>query len=101
MKKIFYIFLIVSCGVWAQPKITASEYFWGTIDPGIGNGVSLSVEDGIFDEVVESVFDTYINSQTIVGPVLFNIRVKDVNNLWGPTFKKVVYVLPSATGSLI
>lgn len=99
MKNIFYIFLLVSCGVWAQPKITASEYFWGTIDPGNGNGIPLSIEDGVFDEVVENVVTTYINSQTTVGPVLFNIRVKDVNNQWGPTFKKVVFILPSATGS--
>ncbi len=99
MKKILYIFLIVSCSVLAQPKITASEYFWGTNDPGTGNGVSLSVEDGVFDEVVESVITTFINSQTTIGPLLFNIRVKDVNNQWGPTFKKVVFILPSATGS--
>ncbi|MBU3680436.1 MAG: T9SS type A sorting domain-containing protein [Flavobacterium sp.] len=99
MKKILYIFLIVSCSVLAQPKITASEYFWGTNDPGTGNGISLSVEDGVFDEVVESVITTFINSQTTVGPLLFNIRVKDVNNQWGPTFKKVIFILPSATGS--
>ncbi len=91
--------MIVSCSVLAQPKITASEYFWGTNDPGTGNGVSLSVEDGVFDEVVESVITTFINSQTTIGPLLFNIRVKDVNNQWGPTFKKVVFILPSATGS--
>ena len=99
MKNLFHVFLIVSSGIWAQPNITASEYYWGTIDPGNGNGVSLSVGVGVFDEVVESVVATYINSQTTVGPVLFNIRVKDVNNQWGPTFKKVVFILPSATGS--
>ena len=99
MKKIFYIFLIVSCGVWAQPKITASEYYWGIIDPGNGNGTALTADDGLFNEVVERVIANYTNSQTIVGPVLFNIRVKDVNNQWGPTFKKVVFILPGATGS--
>lgn len=99
MKKIFYIFLIVSCGVWAQPKITASEYYWGIIDPGNGNGIQLSVEDSVFDEVVESVVTTYINSQSTLGPVLFNIRVKDVNNQWGPTFKKVIFILPGDNSS--
>jgi hypothetical protein len=99
MKKIFYIFLIVSCGVWAQPKITASEYYWGIIDPGNGNGTALTADDGLFNEVVERVIANYTNSQTIVGPVLFNIRVKDLNNQWGPTFKKVVFILPGATGS--
>ncbi|MGV1011066.1 MAG: T9SS type A sorting domain-containing protein [Flavobacterium sp.] len=99
MKKIFYIFLILSCGVWAQPKITASEYYWGIIDPGNGNGIPLSVEDSVFDEVVESVVTTYINSQSTLGPVLFNIRVKDVNNQWGPTFKKVIFILPGDNNS--
>ena len=46
-----------------------------------------------------SIITTFINSQTTIGPLLFNIRVKDVNNQWGPTFKKVVFILPSATGS--
>jgi hypothetical protein len=85
---------------WAQNRnITAAEYFWGTIDPGNGNGIALTAEDGAFNEAVESVIATYTNFQTTVGPVLFNIRVKDGNNQWGPTFKKVVFILPGATGS--
>lgn len=85
---------------WAQNRnITAAEYFWGTTDPGNGNGTVLSAEDGAFSEAVETVIATYNNIQSTVGPVLFNIRVKDANNQWGSTFKKVVFILPGATGS--
>ena len=100
MKKLFLLLVLCSQIGWAQNRnITAAEYFWGTIDPGSGNGTVLTAEDGLFDEAVESVIATYSNNQTTVGPVLFNIRVKDANNQWGPTFKKVVFILPGATGS--
>lgn len=92
MKKLILLFLLLSSYIYAQQRITAAEYFWGTIDPGYGNGTIVSAEDGLFDERVESVVATYINSQITAGPVLFNIRVKDGNNHWGPTFKKVVFV---------
>jgi len=100
MKKIIVLITICSQLVWAQNRnLTAAEYFWGTIDPGFGNGTVLTAEDGAFNEAVESVIATYTNIQTTVGPVLFNIRVKDGNNQWGQTFKKVVFILPGATGS--
>jgi hypothetical protein len=100
MKKLFILIVLCSQISWAQNRnITAAEYYWGTIDPGNGNGAALSAGDGVFNEAVESVIATYTNIQTTVGPVLFNIRVKDANNQWGPTFKKVVFILPGATGS--
>ncbi|WP_297518517.1 T9SS type A sorting domain-containing protein [Flavobacterium sp.] len=93
MKKIIVLITVCSQLVWAQNRnLTAAEYFWGTIDPGFGNGTVLTAEDGAFNEAVESVIATYTNIQTTVGPVLFNIRVKDANNQWGPTFKKAVFV---------
>lgn len=100
MKKIL-VLLVVFCqlGLAQNRDITAAEYFWGTIDPGNGNGTALTAEDGTFNEAVESVIANYSNNQTTVGPVLFNIRVKDANNQWGSTFKKVVFILPGATGS--
>lgn len=100
MKKIL-VLLVVFCQLsLAQNRnIIAAEYFWGTIDPGDGNGTALAAEDGVFNEAVESIIATYSNNQTAVGPVVFNIRVKDANNQWGSTFKKVVFILPGATGS--
>lgn len=99
MKKLILLFLLVSSCIYAQQKITAAEYFWGTIDPGNGNGTILIAEDGVFNERVESVIANYVNTQTNIGPVLFNIRVKDGSNLWGPIFKKVMFVLPNTSNS--
>jgi hypothetical protein len=99
MKNLILLFLFVSSCIYAQQKITAAEYFWGNIDPGNGNGTILSAKDGVFNERVESVIANYVNTQTNIGPVLFNIRVKDGSNLWGPTFKKVMFVLPNTSNS--
>lgn len=99
MKKLILLFLLVSSCIYAQQKITAAEYFWGNIDPGNGNGTIVIAEDGVFNERVENVIANYVNAQTNIGPVLFNIRVKDGSNLWGPTFKKVMFVLPNTSNS--
>jgi hypothetical protein len=93
MKKYILIFFVCIQVVVAQnPVVTSGEYFWGTTDPGVGNGTALSVEDGQFNERVESIIASQVNSFTTQGPILFNIRVKDGNNQWGPTFKKAVFV---------
>ena len=87
------MFFVCFQAVLAQnPVVTSGEYFWGTTDPGVGNGTALSVEDGQFNERVESIIASQVNSFTTQGPILFNIRVKDGNNQWGPTFKKAVFV---------
>lgn len=99
MKKLILLFLLASSCIYAQQKITAAEYFLGNIDPGNGNGTIVSAEDGVFNERVESVIANYVNTQTNIGPVLFNIRVKDGSNLWGPIFKKVMFVLPNTSNS--
>jgi len=93
MKKHILIFFVCIQAVVAQnPVITAAEYFWGTTDPGYGNGTALTAEDTQFNERVESIVASHISTFTTPGPILFNIRVKDGSNQWGPTFKKVVFV---------
>ena len=93
MKKHILIFFVCIQAVVAQnPILTAGEYFWGTTDPGLGNGTTLTAEDTQFNERVESIIASQVNSFTTQGPILFNIRVKDGNNQWGPTFKKAVFV---------
>lgn len=98
MKKII-VLIIVCCQLgWAQNRnLTTAEYFWGIIDPGSGNGTALTAQDGVFDEALESIIATYTNTQTALGPILFNVRVKDSNNKWGPTFKKVIFNLSNTT----
>jgi hypothetical protein len=93
MKKYILMFFVCIQMVVAQnPVVTSAEYFWGTTDPGVGNGTTLTAEDGQFNERVESIIASQVNSFTAQGPILFNIRVKDGNNQWGPTFKKAVFV---------
>ncbi len=93
MKKYILIFFVYIQAVLAQnPVVTSAEYFWGSTDPGVGNGTPLTAEDTQFNERVESIIASQVNSFTTQGPILFNIRVKDGNNLWGPIFKKAVFV---------
>ena len=93
MKKYILIFFICIQTVVAQnPVVTSAEYFWGTTDPGVGNGMPLTAEDTQFNERVESIIASQVNSFTTQGPILFNVRVKDGNNQWGPTFKKAVFI---------
>ena len=93
MKKYILIFFVCIQMVVAQnPVVTSAEYFWGTTDPGVGNGTTLTAIDGQFNERVESIIASQVNSFTTQGPILFNIRVKDGNNQWGSTFKKAVFI---------
>ncbi len=71
-------------------KVTAAEYFWGTTDPGQGAGTTILAFDGNFEEVIESVLDNSSSAMSISGPQLFNIRIRDEANTWGPLFKKVI-----------
>ncbi len=71
-------------------KITAAEYFWGTNDPGFGSGTTLIAFDNAFDEAVETVMHNPLNLPPNAGLNLFNIRIKDENGIWGPTYKRVI-----------
>lgn len=91
--KQFIILFLFSQFIWAQQyNVTEAEYFWGQTDPGYGQGVALNVADGTFNSAVEEVIANYNVTQTEYGSTLFNIRVKDANDNWGPTFKKVVFI---------
>lgn len=92
MKKIILLFLCSQLNWAQQNNITDAEYFWGQLDPGFGQGVALNAADGSFNSAVEEVITNYSVNQTEYGPILFNIRVKDANNSWGPTFKKVIFI---------
>tara|TARA_B110000211_G_scaffold233436_1_gene299676 strand:+ start:1580 stop:3262 length:1683 start_codon:yes stop_codon:yes gene_type:complete len=89
----FMLFLLLSQTIWSQQyAITEAEYFWGQTDPGYGQGFALSAADGSFNSAVEEVITNYFVTQTDYGSTLFNIRAKDADGNWGPTFKKVVFI---------
>ncbi len=76
----------------AQTRIIAGEYFWGTIDPGAGTGTAFTATDGNFSDVIESIIASAQIVPNLSSPVLLNVRVKDVNNNWGPRFRKVIFL---------
>ena len=78
-------------------KITAAEYFWDT-DPGNGSGIAMLAFDGNFNEALEQAFKN-TSSLPTAGLHLFNIRVRDGKNNWGPVFKKPVQLNDAATTS--
>lgn len=89
----FIILCLFSQIVWAQQyNLMDAEYFWGQTDPGHGQGARLNAADGSFNSAVEEIITNYNVTQIVFGPALFNIRVKDANGKWGPTFKKVVFI---------
>lgn len=74
-------------------RVDNAEYFWDT-DPGAGNGVALTAEDGAFDAAVEGIF---LNTTSLpgLGVHTLGIRVKDLNNNWGPAFLNTIVIEPS------
>ena len=63
--------------------------FWGTSDPGEGSGTNMLVFDGQFDEAIETVTASNLIPDT--GFNLLNVRVADLENNWGPIFKKTIF----------
>mgnify|MGYP000383055102 CR=1 FL=1 len=89
----FILFFLLSCTVFSQENnITNAEYYWGQTDPGFGQGVALNAADGEFNTAIEGIIANYSVTQTVYGPILFNLRVKDAEDNWGPTFKKVIFI---------
>ena len=72
-------------------NITAAEYFFAVFDPGEGQGTPILTYDGVFDDAIETIFRSNTTWTVTNQPTLFNIRVKDANNNWGPLFRKTVF----------
>lgn len=84
---------VVAFGVGSRSiSVNAAEYFWGTTDPGLGSGTPFIAFDGQYNEAIENVFASATVPSSSTGPQLFNVRIKDESNTWGPLFKKVVMV---------
>ncbi|MCC6938169.1 MAG: T9SS type A sorting domain-containing protein [Flavobacteriales bacterium] len=74
-------------------RVDNAEYFWDT-DPGAGNGIGMSAEDGAFDAAFERIF---LNTSSLpgLGAHTLGIRVKDQNLNWGAVFSTVIVIEPS------
>jgi hypothetical protein len=71
-------------------KIATAECFWDT-DPGQGSGTPMLAFDGNFTDALESVVKAGFAAPG-TGMHRLGVRVKDVNNNWGPVFSTVVSV---------
>jgi hypothetical protein len=78
---------------WAQysQQITAAEFFWGTTDPGPGNGTAIAAADGNYSDAIEQAFRSG-NTVPNVGLNVLNVRFKGNNSTWGVLFRSVVNV---------
>lgn len=86
----------------ADLHVSAAEYFLGLNDPGEGNASSMIVFDGAYDEAIETVLKENVLVDASAGSCVFNVRVKDNLNHWGPVFKRAFLFTPpvNATGNL-
>ncbi len=75
--------------IYRDANLVQAEYFWGTTDPGVGNGIALLAEDGSFNESVETIVDQYNNTFS-TDTNLLNIRVKDGLGNWGRLYKRTL-----------
>ncbi len=100
MRGFAYIICLITLLGCAMPlhaqhrQVTRAEYFWDT-DPGNGNGTPMLAADGSFNNALEAIFQ---NTSTLPAPGFhtLGIRVRAANSAWGPVFKQVVEILPSA-----
>lgn len=91
MKQLLILFLSLTgsmAGVLAQ-GVTQGEYFWGTVDPGTGNGIALTAPEGSFGNAVQTALANAVPI-TNEGAALFNLRVREQSGGWGPVFSVVV-----------
>lgn len=89
----------VSTTTIASVKLTAAELFWDT-DPGQGNGTAMLAFNGNFDEAMEKVLKTTAVPSTVGFHKLF-VRVRDNQNVWGPTFSAVVEVQANTVSTIM
>ncbi len=81
-----------------EVKLSQAEYFWDS-DPGLGNGTTLFVFDGNFNQAFETVF---VNTAAMpfVGDHVLHVRVKAQDGTWSPSFRKVFRLMPNTTTNL-
>ncbi len=71
-------------------QLVSAEYFWDT-DPGVGNGIPVESEDGIYDGEIE-MLSVSISELPAPGTHTFNIRGLDKSGNWGEVNQSVVSI---------
>lgn len=76
----------------AQVVVQSAEYFWDT-DPGLGNGNSISAQDGNFDEAIEDLFKAGVSTSGLsLGSHSFYVRIKGSDGQWSNSFRNTVFI---------
>jgi PKD repeat protein len=95
MKRLLYSFLsliFLTITVQAQRTIVQAEYFFD-VDPGVGNGTSISITSG--DSLIKTF--TLPTTGLASGSHYLAIRAKDQHGLWSNYLEKWVYVYNTST----
>ena len=72
--------------------LAQGEYFLGIFDPGEGNGIPMTVRDGVWNDAIEDVNRSLMTWPQTSSPILINVRVRTEGGGWGPRYRKVVWV---------
>lgn len=87
-----------------DPTIAAAEYFINT-DPGAGNGIALTADDGSYGEWYENVSATISTAAMPEGVYGFGIRFRNNDGSWGTTYRSVMEIqnvtAPTAPQNLV
>ncbi len=90
--------------VLVSPKIALAEYYVDN-DPGPGNAVPMTVDDGTFDEWYENVSATLTTTGYSEGVHAFGVRFRNNDGSWGPVYRSVFEIqnltAPSAPLNLV
>lgn len=98
-KKLYTTFFFIAFWFSSSSQIiTQAEYFWDT-DPGLGNGLGLTVLDGNFNQSLETVISSSASLPT-PGNHVFHIRIKDNSGNWSPVFRRAFKVLDNNLSNL-
>ena len=91
---ILLIPLLMTLGVYSQENITAMEYYIDT-DPGVGNGVSVTISAGTPQDVNFSISTAALSD----GFHVLVVRTQDASGDWGISQSQAFYVSASNTTS--
>ncbi|MBL7941758.1 MAG: hypothetical protein JNM00_03280, partial [Flavobacteriales bacterium] len=87
----FAVQVFFTCGLTAQTGLLQlAEYFWD-VDPGAGNAIALSAQDGGFDEAIENIL---LNTQELptAGLHTLGVRMQDGTGSWGSVFQVNIFI---------
>ncbi|MDZ4750400.1 MAG: PKD domain-containing protein [Flavobacteriales bacterium] len=70
-------------------RLTSAEIFFDA-DPGVGNGIAVVAFDGVFSDAFETVIQTSLTTNP--GLHKIGIRLRGIDNTWGPVFARVITV---------